>query len=203
MLKDTESTLQDRSPIPGIALSHVVDMSKRGIAVRSLFSQLEVQKFGEEWTPFVLQIGWGEDLGDLAEIHLAERELIPNRHVDLRKAKEDELADNLWSAFIQAHKHDISVSELAQTTPPFSPDDRWDISDLREGLDYYIGKVGKSVQAIAGVRDMENPREVLAQMLTGSMVFIAALAERNDIDLQAAYYAKMDTLEEKIKSKLR
>jgi len=89
-----------------------MDFSKiieRAKEVRSLYSKLEVKKYGQEWTTAQIAQGFTGDVGDLMKLVMSKEGVRDIENSD-EKIKH-ELSDCLWSIIILADKFGINLEE--------------------------------------------------------------------------------------------
>lgn len=87
---------------------------ERAKAIRELYSQLENQKYGKEWTREQIVQGFVGDVGDLVKLTMAKEGIRNTSDVDEKIAHE--LSDCLWSIFIIADKYDIDLESSFEKT---------------------------------------------------------------------------------------
>lgn len=86
--------------------SKIIDRAKE---VRSFYSDLEVKKYGKEWTPSQIAQGFASDVGGLMKLVMGKEGI---RSVDNVDEKLDhELSDCLWSILVLADKFNINLEE--------------------------------------------------------------------------------------------
>jgi hypothetical protein len=175
-------------------------MKDRSWEIRRLLSVLEVRDVGEAWPPSEIQRGWVEDIGDLL-VSLDAKKNVHNPDVEaLNVSVENDLADSLWSAFVLTQRYNITLDELSLASLPFPPHDTM---APEQRLVVCVGKVGKSMQSLDGLRAMEEPKQVLVQSLAGAISCVDKIAQREGISLENAFHHKMEILETKLNARLR
>lgn len=85
------------------------EISKRAIAIRNKYDQLNKTKRGVVWNEQQLMAGFVGDVGDLSKIIMAKHGLRAMDDVDAKLAHE--LSDCLWSILVLAHKYNIDLSK--------------------------------------------------------------------------------------------
>ena len=76
----------------------------------------------------------------------------------------------------------------------------WDGKDIAMGFAGDVGDIMKLVAAKEDVRDYEDVDDKLAQKLANTLWSVIILAEKYDIDLEAAFTHTMDVLEERFET---
>lgn len=82
---------------------------ERAKEVRSLYANLETQKYGKEWTPGQIAQGFVGDVGDLMKLIMGKEGIRNIENVD--EKFEHELCDCLWCVLILADKYNINLEE--------------------------------------------------------------------------------------------
>jgi len=90
------------------------DMRQRAMAIRGMYQNFEVARYGRGWNNEELALGFMGDVGDLAKLVMAVngRREIP----DARAKLAHELADCLWSVIVLAQAHEIDLEEAFLST---------------------------------------------------------------------------------------
>jgi len=89
-----------------------MDFSKiieRAMNVRSLYAELDVKKYGKEWTTSQIAQGFIGDVGDLMKLVMSKEGIrdIENSDEKMRH----ELSDCLWSIIVLANRFDIDLEK--------------------------------------------------------------------------------------------
>jgi NTP pyrophosphatase (non-canonical NTP hydrolase) len=82
-------------------------LSEKAIEVRNKYSELEIKKYGKEWTKEQIAEGFVGDVGDLMKLVLAKSGVREIENVDEKLAHE--LADCLWCILVLAKKYNIEI----------------------------------------------------------------------------------------------
>ncbi|HAT74005.1 MAG: MazG nucleotide pyrophosphohydrolase [Candidatus Moranbacteria bacterium GW2011_GWF2_36_839] len=85
------------------------ELSDRAIEIREIYSQLEKNKYGKEWTNSQIMQGFIGDVGDLMKIVMAKEEIREIENVDEKMAHE--LSDCLWSILVLAKKYNVDIEK--------------------------------------------------------------------------------------------
>ena len=85
------------------------ELSRRALAVRELYREYELKKYGASWSNEELALGFVGDVGDLVKLVMASngRRNIPDASSKLAH----ELADCLWSVIVLAEFHGVNLEE--------------------------------------------------------------------------------------------
>ena len=86
---------------------HFHEMQAKARAVRTRYSEMEVEQYGREWTPEEIMLGFVGDVGDLAKLVQGKAGVRPRD--DLDDALAHELADCLWSVLTLADAHGVDL----------------------------------------------------------------------------------------------
>lgn len=89
-----------------------MDFSKiieRAREVRTLYSELEVKKYGKKWTTGQIAQGFIGDVGDLMKLVMSKEGIRDAENID-EKLKH-ELSDCLWSIIVLADSFGIDLEE--------------------------------------------------------------------------------------------
>jgi len=84
------------------------EASRQALGVRELYRELELLRYGREWSVNDLMVGMVGDVGDLAQLIGAQQGVRPGPD-DLGAALGHELADVLWSVFVLADELGVDV----------------------------------------------------------------------------------------------
>ncbi len=87
---------------------------KRAMEIRSKYSDLEVKKYGKEWTREQIAQGFVGDVRDLLKLVMAKEGTRNIENVDEKIAHE--LSDCLWSVIILADKYGVDLERSFQNT---------------------------------------------------------------------------------------
>ena len=87
---------------------------QRAMKVRSLYAQLEKQRYCKTWSAEQLVQGFVGDVGDLAKIIMAKEGYRAAENVDAKLAHE--LADCLWSVIVLANAYDVDLESAFTST---------------------------------------------------------------------------------------
>ena len=90
------------------------DATRRAVAVRDQYDQLNKDKRGVVWNGQDLMAGFVGDVGDLSKIIMAKHGLRPMDDVDAKLAHE--LADCLWSVLVLAEKYGVDLEKEFKAT---------------------------------------------------------------------------------------
>lgn len=82
---------------------------KRAKEVRSLYSKLEIKKYGKEWTVGQIAQGFTGDVGDLMKLVMSKEGFRDIENTD-EKLKH-ELNDCLWNILVLADKFGINLED--------------------------------------------------------------------------------------------
>jgi len=85
------------------------ELCDRAIEIREIYSQLEKNKYGKEWTNSQIMQGFIGDVGDLMKIVMAKEEIREIENVDEKMAHE--LSDCLWSILVLAKKYNVDIEK--------------------------------------------------------------------------------------------
>lgn len=89
------------------------EMNERALQVRRMYAQTETERYGREWSPEELALGFVGDVGDLVKLVQGKAGVRPRP--DLDEALAHELADCLWSVMVLAHTYEVDLeSAFAQ-----------------------------------------------------------------------------------------
>jgi len=84
-------------------------LSQRALVIHQKYTDLNIEKFGREWTKSELAQGFVGDVGDLMKLVMAKEGIREIENVDEKLAHE--LSDCLWSILVIAHKFDINLEK--------------------------------------------------------------------------------------------
>ena len=79
----------------------ILQFEKRALKIRKKYKELEIKKYGKEWTKEQLVSGFKKDVSDLFD-------LIQTDAVD-NKLMSHELSDCFWSVLILAKEYNIDI----------------------------------------------------------------------------------------------
>lgn len=82
---------------------------KRGLEVREKYSNLELKKYGKEWTDAQIMEGFVGDVGDLMKLVMAKSGVREIEDVDKKIAHE--LSDCLWCLVVLANRFNLNLEE--------------------------------------------------------------------------------------------
>lgn len=87
---------------------------ERAVQIRAQYEEKEKQLYGSSWTSEDIALGFVRDVGDLANLIMAEngRRNIANSEEKL----EHELFDCLWSVIVLSRLHDIDLDRSFMNT---------------------------------------------------------------------------------------
>ena len=80
---------------------------------------------------------------------------------------------------------------------------KWQRGDLVRGFVADVGDLSKLTMAEDGLRSAENAKEKLEHELADCLWSVIVIAEKYDVDLEAAFAKTMAELEEKLETKLQ
>lgn len=89
-----------------------MDFSKvieRAMEVRSFYSELEMKKYGKEWTTAQVAQGFVGDVGDLMKLVTSKEGVREIENVDEKLSHE--LSDCLWSVIILADEFKVDLEK--------------------------------------------------------------------------------------------
>jgi NTP pyrophosphatase (non-canonical NTP hydrolase) len=86
------------------------DLSKRAMKIRGKYSELEIKKYGHEWTKAQIMEGFVGDVGDLMKIIMAKEGLREMENVDEKLSHE--LSDCLYCVLVLAEKYNINLEKV-------------------------------------------------------------------------------------------
>lgn len=87
---------------------------KRAMEIRSKYSELEIKKYGKEWTKEQIAQGFVGDVRNLFKLIMAKEGARNIENVDEKIAHE--LSDCLWSVIILADKYGVNLEKSFQNT---------------------------------------------------------------------------------------
>jgi len=87
---------------------------KRAIEIRSKYSDLEIKKYGKEWTREQIAQGFVGDIGDLLKLVMAKEGVRDIKDTDKKIAHE--LSDCLWNILILADKYGVDIEKSFHET---------------------------------------------------------------------------------------
>lgn len=90
------------------------DLQRRALEVADLYDELNQRVRGRVWTREETMLGFVGDVGDLAKLVTAAEGA--RSDVGGREALEHELADCLWSVLVLAHRYDVDLGAVFETT---------------------------------------------------------------------------------------
>ncbi len=93
---------------------NLTEASRRAIAVRELYEQLETRRYGRAWNTEELALGMMGDMGDLAKLIQAHEGVRNIADADTKLAHE--LADCLWSVLVLADKCGVDIEAAFSRT---------------------------------------------------------------------------------------
>lgn len=85
------------------------DLTQRANDVKDLYSKMEMEKYGKNWSDAQVMEGFVVDVGELMEIVMAKQGVRNMENVDERL--EHELADCLYSLFVLARRYDVDIEK--------------------------------------------------------------------------------------------
>jgi NTP pyrophosphatase (non-canonical NTP hydrolase) len=85
------------------------DISKRALEIKTRYAELNVQKYGRDWTTEEVAQGFVGDVGDLTKLVMAKSNIRDIADVDTKLAHE--LSDCLWSVLILANEYNIDIEK--------------------------------------------------------------------------------------------
>ncbi|MDP1815184.1 MAG: MazG nucleotide pyrophosphohydrolase domain-containing protein [Leadbetterella sp.] len=85
------------------------ELSKRAVEIKKRYSQMEMKKFGKEWTDAQVMQGFVGDVGDLMKLVMAKEGIREVEDVDNKLAHE--LADCLYSVFVLADRYEVDIEK--------------------------------------------------------------------------------------------
>jgi len=89
-------------------------VEERALEIRELYRQLEMKKYGREWTAEEIGLGFVGDVGDLMKLLIAKSGVRAIAEVDSKL--EHELSDCLWSVLILARMYNIDIEKVFSET---------------------------------------------------------------------------------------
>lgn len=81
----------------------ISEISKRALEIRSKYAELEMKKFGHEWSNKEIFKGFKKDVSDLESL-IADDQIRPSEFAH-------ELSDCLWSILVMANKYEIDIEK--------------------------------------------------------------------------------------------
>ena len=92
----------------------IKELEKRANDIKDIYSKMEIEKYGKNWTDAQVMEGFVVDIGELMEIVMAKQGIRDMENIDERLAHE--LADCLFSVFVLAKRFDVDLeSEFLNT----------------------------------------------------------------------------------------
>lgn len=85
------------------------ELSERAIEIKNKYSQLEIEKYGKEWTNAQVMQGFVGDVGALMKLVMAKEGIREVEDVDNKLAHE--LSDCLFSIFVLAQRYGIDMEQ--------------------------------------------------------------------------------------------
>jgi NTP pyrophosphatase (non-canonical NTP hydrolase) len=89
-------------------------MQESARQVRSRFADYERNRYGREWSPSEIMLGFVGDVGDLSKLVQGRNGIRSTPDLDAKLAHE--LADCLWSVLTLAEVYDIDLAQAFTTT---------------------------------------------------------------------------------------
>ena len=83
------------------------EIQNRALEIRKKYKQLEIAKYGKEWSSAQIAEGFVGDVGDLMKLVLAKEGVRDIDGVDEKMSHE--LSDCLWSIMVLANEYDIDL----------------------------------------------------------------------------------------------
>ena len=81
----------------------------RAVEIRQKYSELELKKYGKEWTKEQVVQGFVGDVGDLVKLVMSKQGVRDIDNVDKKLAHE--LSDCLWSVLVIADQYNIDIEK--------------------------------------------------------------------------------------------
>lgn len=85
------------------------EISRKALAVRAKYSELEKKKYGREWTREEIFQSFVGDVGDLSKLVMSKADIRGESDVEDKLAHE--LSDCLWSIIVLADKYHIDIEK--------------------------------------------------------------------------------------------
>lgn len=101
------------------------ELAQRAQYVKDLYSKMEIEKYGKNWSDAQVMEGFVVDIGELMEIVMAKQGIRKMDDVDARL--EHELADCLYSLLVLAGRYNVDIEKAFTNT----------MDDLEERLKDY------------------------------------------------------------------
>jgi len=96
-------------------------LTSRAVEIRQKYSNLEMKKYGREWTREEINQGFVGDVGDLTKLVMAKSG-IRNSDGNLDEKIAHELSDCLWSIIILANKYNVDLEKSFLDTMDYLED---------------------------------------------------------------------------------
>jgi NTP pyrophosphatase (non-canonical NTP hydrolase) len=77
--------------------------------VKSLYSELEIKKYGKEWSASQIALGFVGDVGDLMKLVMSKEGVRDIENSD--EKMKYELSDCLWSVIILSDRYNVDLEE--------------------------------------------------------------------------------------------
>lgn len=87
----------------------IKELSKRANEIKDMYSKMEMEKFGREWTNSQIMEGFVGDVGDLMKLMMAKEGIREIENVDEKIAHE--LSDCLFSILVLAKRLEIDIEK--------------------------------------------------------------------------------------------
>lgn len=85
------------------------ELAKRANDIKDLYSKMEVEKYGKNWSDAQVMEGLVVDMGELMEIVMAKQGIRDMENVDERL--EHELADCLYSLLVLSKRYNVDIEK--------------------------------------------------------------------------------------------
>ena len=85
------------------------EIKKRALAIRKLYKNLEIKKYGRAWTDEEIALGLVGDIGDLMKLVQGKNKIRDISEVDSKIAHE--LSDCLWSILVLSDIYNIDLEK--------------------------------------------------------------------------------------------
>ena len=84
-------------------------LQDRALRIRQMYSEVEMKKYGKEWTREQIVQGFVGDVGDLVKLVMSKEGIRDMENVDKKLAHE--LSDCLWSILVIANRFGVNIEK--------------------------------------------------------------------------------------------
>ena len=85
------------------------DITERALEIKARYTELNIQKYGRDWSTEETAQGFVGDVGDLMKLVMAKSNIREITNVDTKLAHE--LSDCLWSVLVLANEYNIDIEK--------------------------------------------------------------------------------------------